>query len=428
MGVTISTHNGSAVARQHNLRNEKVVSKEQHINAQGEYEIWRDERPQDAYKRLFGQAVKDYNEKQTRAERRITNYYKDICKDDKKHPVYEMIIGIYGKDEQGNPLCSQQTGKEIMQAFVDTWQDRNPNLELIGAYYHNDEQGEPHVHIDYIPVAHGYQRGMHTQSALVKALGEQGFTMQKGRTAQILWEERENKYLDRLCRIRNLEVEHPQVEGRTHIDTSTYKASQALVDLERQVTEWTRIQSGLKADISRLTDERDITNRQLIKAAERLEKALKKSFTKAKDYNGVSYYKYNKDLENQIKELKQAIHKDVEAISHTDLELTRRAEQIEEKAKSTQKLHDEIQQTKDNQDNYILATAHLILEHALKQERDSKDDYTKRLEQYCEQQKFKDGLSVLDKFNIAEKFREERIKENLKVELQRQVEDPERER
>ena len=32
MGVTISTHNGSAVAREHNIRNPKVVSKEAHIN------------------------------------------------------------------------------------------------------------------------------------------------------------------------------------------------------------------------------------------------------------------------------------------------------------------------------------------------------------------------------------------------------------
>lgn len=62
-----------------------------------------------------------------------------------------------------------------MQEFVSTWQERNPNLELIGAYYHADEQGEPHIHLDYIPVAHGYKRGLETQTGLVKALQEQGF-------------------------------------------------------------------------------------------------------------------------------------------------------------------------------------------------------------------------------------------------------------
>ena len=48
MGVTISTHNGSAVAREHNIRNPKVVSKEAHIkpniyfdtNGGMSYDLW----------------------------------------------------------------------------------------------------------------------------------------------------------------------------------------------------------------------------------------------------------------------------------------------------------------------------------------------------------------------------------------------------
>lgn len=43
MPVTISTHNGTAVAREHNIRNEKVVSKEKHINPDGIHEVWIDE-------------------------------------------------------------------------------------------------------------------------------------------------------------------------------------------------------------------------------------------------------------------------------------------------------------------------------------------------------------------------------------------------
>lgn len=54
-----------------------------------------------------------------------------------------------------------------MRKFVEEWQERNPNLELIGAYYHGDEPGaEPHVHLDYIPVAHGYTKGIETQTGL----------------------------------------------------------------------------------------------------------------------------------------------------------------------------------------------------------------------------------------------------------------------
>ena len=38
--VTIATHNGSQVARQHNLRNPKVIAKEDHIDPNGHFEVW----------------------------------------------------------------------------------------------------------------------------------------------------------------------------------------------------------------------------------------------------------------------------------------------------------------------------------------------------------------------------------------------------
>ena len=234
MPVTISTHNGTAVAREHNIRNEKVVSKEKHINPDGIHEIWIDEPIRQAYKRLFGESVQNYNNKQTRADRKIDSYYHNICKDKKKHPVYEMIIGVYGKSENGSPICSIEQGKAIMQKFVQDWSRRNPNLELIGAYYHADEDGEPHVHLDYIPVAHGYTKGMETQTGLVKALGEQGFEKNGRATAQIQWEKRENDYLTSLCEDVGLTVIHPQIEGRKHIETQTFKLQKQIEELQKE--------------------------------------------------------------------------------------------------------------------------------------------------------------------------------------------------
>lgn len=90
--VTIATHNGSQVARQHNLRNPKVIAKEDHIDPNGHFEVWLDEDLKAAYERLFGEAVKAYNAKQKRADHQITDYYKQICGDSKKKPVYELII------------------------------------------------------------------------------------------------------------------------------------------------------------------------------------------------------------------------------------------------------------------------------------------------------------------------------------------------
>lgn len=234
MPVTISTHNGTAVAREHNIRNKKVVSKENHIDPNGIHETWIDEPIRQAYERLFGESVQNYNNKQTRADRKIDSYYNTICKDKKKHPVYEMIIGVYGKSEDSSSICSVEQGKAIMQKFVEDWSRRNPNLELIGAYYHADEDGEPHVHLDYVPVAHGYTRGMETQTGLVKALGEQGFEKNGKATAQIQWEKRENDYLTSLCEDVGLIVTHPQIEGRKHIETQTFKLQKQIEELRKE--------------------------------------------------------------------------------------------------------------------------------------------------------------------------------------------------
>ena len=49
-----------------------------------------------------------------------------------------MIIGVY-PDKEGLGI-DEKTQREILKEFVDGWRERNPNLELIGAYYHADEQ------------------------------------------------------------------------------------------------------------------------------------------------------------------------------------------------------------------------------------------------------------------------------------------------
>lgn len=234
MQVTISTHNGSQAHREHNVRNEKVVSKEDHIKQDGAYEIWKDEKPREAYEKLFGKAVARYNEKQTREDRKIKNYYADICKDAKKHPVYEMIIGVYPQD--GEKL-DQDVQKKILRDFVDSWQVRNPNLYMCGAYYHADEEGEPHVHIDYIPVARGYKRGMDTQNGLVKALESMGYEKEGRETAQIQWERAENLYLERLCKARRLEIVHPIRESQEHLNTDLYKAKKGMEEAQEKLQE-----------------------------------------------------------------------------------------------------------------------------------------------------------------------------------------------
>lgn len=229
MAYTIATHNGSKVSRQHNLRLRSITDREAHISRTGRHETWLDINPREAYKKIFGEAVAAYNAGQKRADRKIDDYYTQIKKSKSQHPVYEMIVSI-GNDKNRPP---EDVAHEIMLKFCKGWKDRNPNLAMIGAYYHADEVGVPHVHVDYVPVAHGYQKGMHTQTGLVKALGEQGFYKNGKETAQIQWQRQENKALEALCRDRGFDIIHPQAgKGVKHLEKEDYILQQRLHDLE----------------------------------------------------------------------------------------------------------------------------------------------------------------------------------------------------
>lgn len=246
--MTISTHNGSTAHRAHNIRAEYVVSKQDHIEYKGHYEIWHDEKPRDAYERIFGDYVKEYNEGQKRSDRKITDYYKDVCNDKKKNPVYEMIVAIGNKENSLPEKENRQILHEFMYGNEDigfkSWEERNPNLEVIGAYYHADEEGVPHLHIDYVPVAHGYKRGMWAQNGLDKAFREMGYEHESTKaTPQIKWEKHENRQLEELCRWHGIEVEHPMAaKGVKHVHTELYKAK----------VEYNKAIEGYKAEIKDL--------------------------------------------------------------------------------------------------------------------------------------------------------------------------------
>lgn len=237
MGKTISTHNGSSANRDHNIRNPKATDKQEHIDKslKEQNEILHDERPRDAYKRIFGEALEKYNEKQRqqgRPERQIRDYYSHVDKDAKKHPVYEMIVQIGDRNDTG---IDAPVERKCLKEFYEGWKDRNPNLECVGAYIHADESdGTLHMHVDYVPVAHNYKKGLETQNGLVKALKEQGFEGTAKVTAQIKWEARENKALEEICNRHGIEVIHPAGEKRQHLDTETYKAEKKLEEFNEK--------------------------------------------------------------------------------------------------------------------------------------------------------------------------------------------------
>ena len=128
----------------------------------------------EVYHELFDEALARYNEKQTRNDRIIGDYYEKICSGKQEKPFHEIILQIGNKDDMGAKTEDGQLAAKILDEYMQDFQRCNPTLRVFSAHLHMDE-ATPHLHIDFIPYTTGSKRGLETRVSLKKALAELGF-------------------------------------------------------------------------------------------------------------------------------------------------------------------------------------------------------------------------------------------------------------
>lgn len=133
------------------------------------------ERIQDVYHELFDDALKRYNERQKREDRKIANYYEKIRAGNQEKPFHELILQVGNKDDMNATGEYAQLARQVLDEYYQGFQDRNPNLRVFSAHLHMDE-ATPHIHIDFVPFTTGSKRGLDTRVSLKQALASQGFT------------------------------------------------------------------------------------------------------------------------------------------------------------------------------------------------------------------------------------------------------------
>lgn len=179
----------------------------------------------EAYKDIFGEALEKYNSKQKRADRKIEDYYNHIQKSRNGEKLfYEDIVQWGSKDDFTSPETREKAKKALVK-YIEGFEERNQNLKLVGAYIHMDE-ASPHLHLDYIPVATGYSRGLEKRNSLDKAMKQMGFQPEREsrkNNATKLWKERERNYFGTLCRNMGLEVEVERQSDRKNLTVEEYK-------------------------------------------------------------------------------------------------------------------------------------------------------------------------------------------------------------
>lgn len=178
----------------------------------------------EAYEQLFGKALEEYNSKQTRADRKIENYYEHIKKSKREEAYYEAIVQ-YG-DVETAP-CGSTNGekcKQMLDTYFKEFKKQNPNLYVFNAVLHMDE-ASPHIHIDFIPYyTNGRVKGLSKGVSMKAALIEEGFNPQNNKINQLVaWEERERKTMEKILNANNFVRDEKRTKHR-HMDVETYKS------------------------------------------------------------------------------------------------------------------------------------------------------------------------------------------------------------
>lgn len=247
MGYKAMCHCRPIIQRLHNMRDPKIVCSEKHIDLSRPHETILDcGTLEKCYEYIFGEAVKNYNAKQKRKDRRIENYLKTILNDKRqgKHknvkadgsrkPAYEMIIQLGNRDNRPDDEKSTKVLKDFCTYLIEKY----PNIVPIGIYLHNDEfsideethqkiYSPVHIHFDYVYVAHlgkSLKTGMELQSSMSGALAEMGFVTAKGKgTAQQQFEESVRHDLQDFAEERGITIDRTPGEKHSHKQKPVYQ-------------------------------------------------------------------------------------------------------------------------------------------------------------------------------------------------------------
>lgn len=278
------------------------------------------ENVKDVYHELFDEALARYNEKQTRSDRRIDDYYEKIRSGKQEKPFHEIILQIGDKDNMGAKTENGQLAAKVLDKYMWDFQRRNPTLRVFSAYLHMDE-ATPHLHIDFVPYTTGSKRGLDTRVSLKQALSALGFkggtrretelnqwvAYEKEQLAAVMlehgieWEKKgtHEKHLSVLD-FEKKEREKEVAELEQSISDGKERLSDIQIQHRKAVQETEQIRQkgeAIRQEVSELSETSDLLKEQAAALAEDKEKLLSD----------------NEKLEKQQKRLQQEIEKIVQS-------------------------------------------------------------------------------------------------------------------
>lgn len=123
---------------------------------------------QQVYHDEFDEALKEFNQKQNRDDRKIKDYLKHVSDSKSNDVAAEIIIQIGDQDFWKDR--SMEFKKSMIPCFqeqLDRLRKLCPDFKIASAIVHLDEKS-PHMHVVGVPVAESYKRGLSKRCSKTK--------------------------------------------------------------------------------------------------------------------------------------------------------------------------------------------------------------------------------------------------------------------
>ena len=233
----------------------------------------------DVYHELFDEALAHYNEKQTRSDRRIDDYYEKIRSGKQEKPFHEIILQIGDRETMGAETEEGRLAAKILDEYMQDFQRRNPTLRVFSAHLHMDE-ATPHLHIDFVPYTTGSKRGLDTRVSLKQALSALGFKGGTRRETELnQWVAAEKQQLAAIMLENGIEWEQKGTHEKhlSLLDFEKQERAKEVAALETQKAELEEHNANMQEVNEKWLDQLENIEREISSAHENREEADKQA-------------------------------------------------------------------------------------------------------------------------------------------------------
>lgn len=369
--LTASVHKGtcSSAHLNHNRRKDVYLPHVDTFRTVLYNKCYIDMSLEEAYEKLFGEALREYNSIRKPC-RQIKNYLEHIQKQfeegERKYqeakstgasrkalaqirsrrpvPFNEIIVSVANANlYDGAFRCggeNEQLAVDILEEYMQTFQERNPHLFVFSAHLHRDETGNggkdgvtsstggvPHLHIDYICWTDEEGRGLPVRVSESGAFRQQNL-VSENTYSTVLFQEQERRALSKIARTHHVTI----VEGKhskKHLSKEEYileqekekakadhklveSQAEELVKYQNELVEYLRfngIEEAFAEHIENIALKQDVA--ELIAMKERNRKFIASAW---QDYNAstacffASYRENKKMLWEEIQSARKTAH------------------------------------------------------------------------------------------------------------------------